>query len=193
MAEEAEMSNLATQDPAPGAVAQAEPQAIEEKIANLVERAVSGDLTSLPAVQALLAEGRLGQALVDSVGSPAVWLRQSLIEQASGGNVLAQEAIRRKIDAVQAELEGESPTPIERLLAERASLCWFMANWHESVFTNAEGWSVPQYELQHRKIDRAQARFLSAVRTLAQVRKLAVPALQVNIAKNQVNVAGGGS
>jgi hypothetical protein len=37
------------------------------------------------------------------------------------------------------------------------------------------------------------ARFLSAVRTLAQVRKLAVPALQVNIAKNQVNVAGAGS
>jgi hypothetical protein len=44
-----------------------------------------------------------------------------------------------------------------------------------------------------RKIDRAHARLLSAVRTLAQVRKLAVPALQLNIAKKQVNVAGDGS
>jgi hypothetical protein len=192
-AEEADMSELATQDPAPGAVAQAEPQALEEKIANLVERAMSGDLTSIPAVQALLAEGRLGQALVDSVGSPAVWLRQSLIEQASGGIVLAQEAIRRKIDAIQAELEGESPTPIERLLAERASLCWFIAYWYENISVNTDGWSVQQVELQQRKIDRAHGRYLTALRALAQVRKLAVPALQVNIAKTQVNLAGAGS
>jgi hypothetical protein len=32
-------------------------------------------------------------------------------------------------------------------------------------------------------------RFLSAIRTLAQVRKLALPTLQVNIGQNQVNVA----
>jgi hypothetical protein len=45
---------------------------------------------------------------------------------------------------------------------------------------------------QHRKIDKAHARFLTAVRTLAQVRKLALPTLQVNIAKNQINVAEAG-
>ncbi len=33
------------------------------------------------------------------------------------------------------------------------------------------------------------ARFLSSLLTLARVRKLAVPNLQVNIARNQVNVA----
>jgi hypothetical protein len=154
---------------------------------------MSGDPAALPVVQALLAEGTLGQALVDGVGSPAEWLRQSLILQASEGNVLAQEAMRRKIATVRAELEGDSPTPVERLLAERASLCWFMVYWYESTYANADGWPKHQVELQQRKIDRAHARFLSAVRTLAQVRKLAVPALQVNIAKNQVNVAGGGS
>jgi hypothetical protein len=187
------MSKVATQDSAAGAVSKAEPQALDERIAYLVERAASGDPASLRTVQALLAEGKLGQALVDTVGSPAVWLRQRLISEASGENVFAQEAISRKIDAVQRELEGESPTPIERLLAERATLCWFMANWYESVFTNADGWPEHQAELQQRKIDRAHARFLSAVRTLAQVRKLAVPVLQVNIGKNQVNVAGAGS
>ena len=187
------MSKLATQDPVPRAVSKVKPPATAEEFASLIERALSGDAASISAVQALLADGKVGQALVDTVGSPAEWLRQSLILQASEGNVLAQEAMRRKIAAVRAELEGESPTPVERLLAERASLCWFMANWHESVFTNAGGWPEHQAELQQRKIDRAHARFLSAVRTLAQVRKLAVPALQVNIAKNQVNVAGTGS
>jgi hypothetical protein len=101
--------------------------------------------------------------------------------------------MRRKIDTVRAELEGESPTPIERLLADRASLCRFMVYLYESKDANAEGWSLPRVKLQQLKIDRAHARFLSAVRTLAQVRKLAVPALQINVARNQVNVAGGGS
>jgi hypothetical protein len=191
VAEEAEMSEPATQDSAAGAVSKAEPQALDERIAYLIERAASGDHASLRTVQALLAEGKLGQALVDTVGSPAVWLRQRLISDASGENVFAQDAIRRKLDSIQAELEGESPTPVERLLAEQATLCWFMASWHESVFTNADGWPEHQAKLQQLKIDRAHARFLSAVRTLAQVRKLAVPALQVNIAKNQVNVARG--
>jgi hypothetical protein len=39
-----------------------------------------------------------------------------------------------------------------------------------------------------RRMDSANRRFLAAVKALALVRKLAVPALQVNIAKKQVNV-----
>ena len=37
-------------------------------------------------------------------------------------------------------------------------------------------------------MDRAGARYLAALKPLAQVRKLAVPVLQVNIAEKQVNV-----
>ena len=47
------------------------------------------------------------------------------------------------------------------------------------------GWSYLQ-----RCIDWAHKRYLSAIKTLAVVRKLAVPVLQVNIARKQVNVAG---
>jgi hypothetical protein len=36
----------------------------------------------------------------------------------------------------------------------------------------------------------AHRRFLSAMKTLATVRKLAIPALQMNFGQNQVNVAG---
>ena len=86
-------------------------------------------------------------------------------------------------------MEGPNPTPIERMLAERASLCWFIVNSYETAYANASGWNISQADLQHRKIDKAHARFLSALRTLAQVRKLALPTLQVNIARNQVNVA----
>jgi hypothetical protein len=41
-----------------------------------------------------------------------------------------------------------------------------------------------------RSISSAQKRYLAAIKTLALVRKLAIPILQVNIAKKQVNVAG---
>jgi hypothetical protein len=39
-------------------------------------------------------------------------------------------------------------------------------------------------------MDHAHRRYLSALRALALVRKLALPVLQVNIARKQVNVAG---
>ncbi|MGD9893490.1 MAG: hypothetical protein AB7R89_17845 [Dehalococcoidia bacterium] len=38
-------------------------------------------------------------------------------------------------------------------------------------------------------MERAQRRYLAAIRTLAQVRRLLVPNVQVNIAENQINVA----
>ena len=46
-------------------------------------------------------------------------------------------------------------------------------------------------EFHQRRIDHAHKRYLSALRTLDQVRKLALPVLQVNIARRQVNVAAG--
>ena len=43
-----------------------------------------------------------------------------------------------------------------------------------------------------RALTAAQKRYLAAIKTLALVRKLAVPVLQVNIAKKQVNVTNVG-
>ena len=45
------------------------------------------------------------------------------------------------------------------------------------------------YVLDQRRIDHAYRRYLSALRALAQVRKLTLPVVQINIAKKQVNIA----
>jgi hypothetical protein len=137
----------------------------------------------------MLADDDIGAFHRENNGSAAAWLRRNLIEKASGKNILIQEATTHKLAKLQADLEGPTPTPIERLLAERASLCWFIVNRYENAYANAEGWSIAQADLQQRKIDKAHARFLSSLLTLARVRKLALPTLQVNIARNQVNVA----
>jgi hypothetical protein len=54
---------------------------------------------------------------------------------------------------------------------------------------NAGKLTLAQADYRQRTRDRAHRRYLSAIRTLALVRKLAAPVLQVNIAKRQVNVA----
>jgi hypothetical protein len=187
------MSGVATQDPAPGAVSRPKPPAPGQETRELMKRASKGDEACLPAIRALLADGDRGESYRDWYGSSAEWLRRSIIDKAAGKNVTVQEAIRQKLDTVRSELEGPNPTPIERLLAERASLCWFLVNWYETTLQSVEGMSLHQAQFHIRKIDKAHGRFLTAVRTLAQVRKLALPTLQVNIAKNQVNVAEAGS
>jgi hypothetical protein len=169
------------------AVAKTKPPAPGQETRELLQRAAKGDEGSREAVRALLADGDRGRKLIESYGSPAKWLLQSVVGKAANRNIMVQEAASRKLDAVQTELEGPNPTPLERLLAERVCLCWFVVNWYEDAFIESiKGMSIPQASFHLGSINRAHARFLSAVKSLAQVRKLAPPVVQVNIAKNQV-------
>jgi hypothetical protein len=63
------------------------------------------------------------------------------------------------------------------------------ADRQAALFEGAGGRFV-QAEYWQKQQERAQRRYLAAMRTLAQVRRLLVPAVQLNIAENQVNVAG---
>jgi hypothetical protein len=98
--------------------------------------------------------------------------------------------MRRRMAWVQAELAGLNPTPLVRLLAERAALCWLDANLTDAHYVSGTDISFKQAEYQVRAQERAHKRFLRAVRTLAMVRKLGLPSIQVNIGDNQVNVSG---
>jgi len=152
----------------------------------LIERAKTGDASCLPEIRALLADDK---EFREDLGSPVEWLWQTFMKKLAGKHLLIQEAAKQKLDELRSELEGPNPTPIERLLAQRACLCWFIVHWHETAYFGNDGMTLQQADYYQRRIDRAHARFLSAVRTLAQIRKLALPTLQVNIARNQVNVA----
>ncbi len=84
------------------------------------------------------------------------------------------------------------------MLAETAATCWFAFRMHEAHYAGTAsdgGMSLAQSEHAQRRMDRAHRRFLSTVKTLAAVRRLALPALQINVARQQVNQlnAGGSS
>jgi hypothetical protein len=189
MAEETSMSVITIRESDSGAAAKPKPPAPGPETKALLKRAENGDESCLPEIRSLLADGERGDRLTEWFGSSAEWFRRFIIEEAAGKGLMSQEAVKRKLDVVRSELEGPNPTGLERLLAERASLCWFMVHWYETTVTNMRGLTIAQADFHQRKIDRAHARFLSAVRTLAQVRKLGLPTLQVNIGANQVNVA----
>jgi hypothetical protein len=153
----------------------------------LLDQAQKGDKKTLPALRKLLEN----PAAVDNFGGDLA--RQvvfSLINAAAGENLLLKEAVPRKLELLRAELSGPNPTPLERLLVERIVVCWLQVHHAEIRFAQAQDLSLDQGDYFQRCIDRAHKRYLSAIKTLATVRKLALPVLQVNIGRKQVNVAG---
>jgi hypothetical protein len=112
-------------------------------------------------------------------------------EDRLGGVARDRLAQSRKLPLLKAELAGPDPTPLERLLADRVAACWLQLHYYEAILAQSLGnMTIAQGHYQQRRIDSAHRRYLAAIKTLALVRKLAVPVLQVNIAKKQVNVAG---
>jgi len=158
-----------------------------EEMRKFLKRAQSGDASTLPVLRRMLEN----PATVDQFGGDlAHQAALSLIDAAAGENLAFKEALTRKLELLRAELSGPNPTPLERLLVERIVACWLQVQDADVRFAQAKNLSLEWGDYYQRRMDRAHKRCLSAIKTLATVRKLALPVLQVNIAKKQVNVAG---
>ena len=105
--------------------------------------------------------------------------------------LLTQEALRRKAAALTQELAGIQPTPLERVLVDRIVLCWLHLHLAEvSYAEQMQDLSITQAAFHEHRITAAHNRYLAAMRTLAQVRRLQTPNVQVvNIGGQQLNVA----
>jgi hypothetical protein len=101
-----------------------------------------------------------------------------------------KEALIRKMELLRAKLAGSNPTLIERLLVERVVACWLQVHDADLRYAQAKELSAKWGEYYQRRMNHSHKRYPSALKTLALVRKLAVPVLQVNIANKQVNMAG---
>jgi len=76
----------------------------------------------------------------------------------------------------------------KRLLAERIVLTWLQIQLFEGVYANSvfKSLTIAQDNYHQKRLDQTYRRHLSAIRTLAQIRKLG-PAVQINIAEKQIN------
>jgi hypothetical protein len=156
------------------------------KLLRLFERASTGDETPVPRIRELLKSpepvGLLGGDLAEQV-------ILAFTRQMAEKNVGFREATRCKLELLRAELLGDNPTPVERVLVERVLACWLQVQDAELRTAQEPNAYIKLADFHQRRMDATNRRFLVAVKTLALVRKLAVPVLQVNIAKEQVNVA----
>jgi hypothetical protein len=127
------------------------------------------------------------------------WAVGRLIDWAAGkdGDEKTKARLRDEVCGVAAELAGPSPSPVERALAEAAATSWFAYRMHEAHYAGSGaqgGMTLAQSEHAQRRIDRAHRRLVSTLKTLAAVRRLAVPALQINLAhRQQIAQVNGGS
>src|SRR4051812_37188178 len=170
------------------------------KAGELVARDAGADLAALgaragsdPAAVGELRE-RFPQHYANA-GNLAWQAQQSVVESIAGGNALLRAALHDQVRAVADLAAGDDASPLETMLATRIALCWVHVQAAELRLAQwSEGASMGQVLFLEQRLDRAQRRYLEAVRSLALVRRHLRPAMvvgQLNVAGQQVNVAPG--
>jgi hypothetical protein len=158
----------------------------KKKLKDLIDRAQDGDDGALPLLRQVLDEVPRVARIIDLARN----VERSLIKNMSGDDVFTQEAIPRNLKAMRKEIAGEHPSPLERLLAERITVCWLELQYFQALYSQHLGdLSITQSDYHQRRIDKAHRRYLSSIKALAQIRKMG-PAVQINIAEKQINTAG---
>jgi hypothetical protein len=100
-----------------------------------------------------------------------------------GKNLLVQESTARQLDALREELMESRASPLERLVIQRIVACWLQTVYldaREAVGQGAESLEMAEFRLKRQ--DLAQKQFLSAVKSLADLRKVTPPAVVIRIA-----------
>ena len=125
------------------------------------------------------------------VKGPGKMAESALIGEITKGEDLAtKELLKHQLGSMRIEVAGENPSPLELLLAERIVATWLEVQLFSGLFAmGLKGGTLTQDEHRQKRLDRAHRRHLSAVRSLAQIRKLG-PTVQINIAEKQINTAG---
>jgi len=156
---------------------------------DLVLRVDAGDKTVQPLIR-LLIHSEPDTAMWLLAGDLVTQNQRALVESFAGSDPERTEAIHNQVRLLRQELAGPSPSAIELALIDRLLICWLQVQLCDHEFLQAKGEPVKHADHRDRLRNRAHRRFLSAVKTLATVRKLNIPAIQVNIGDQQINVAG---
>lgn len=157
----------------------------------LLKRANNGDkdaaAQALAIVKGLPEEG----PLLDTV-APLLEMASSTLINLVTDNELRRAGYRRRLEIMRDEMAGPKPSALELHLAERAALCALAVSNLERLYTQNFSSGTKVWEVCGRQLDGAHRRHLSAVKALAEVRRLKLPSIQVNIGENQVNMGAGG-
>lgn len=166
----------------------------------LVRQAEEGDTQAIEQLRKEFSEGRV-DAYLNRVGDMARHAEEALLEAATGEQLLMRRGIRRQMEAMRRELAGPKASPLERLLVERVVLCWGWDTFLDTLapqslkiikkhFPTGLKEMTTFGDYITRQQNHAHHRLLEAAKVLAQIRRLEVPVIQLNVAEKQINLAG---
>lgn len=123
-------------------------------------------------------------AIVDNI--------QSLFIKGMLGMEAAEIATEEYIVHIRDEMGYYDAPIMEQLIIENIVTCWLHVQYCQSqlAFSVGRDRSITILEFWERRLSMAQRRYLAACESLAKIRKMKVPALQLNIGDKQINVAG---
>ena len=158
---------------------------VEERFNALMRRADAGDPKALASLRTVL-DSPDGRTVWETAGDLAVQAEASLVRAVAGKNAIVKESTERRLAEFKRELTGPNPTPLERLLVARIAACWLHLGYVETIYVqNMASLTIQQADFHQRRIDHAHRRYLSAIKALAQIRRLLVPMVQVNVGERQ--------
>jgi hypothetical protein len=135
----------------------------------LLQRCQQGDREALPQLRAVLDQH---PEIWRHIGDLALHAELAWVDLICGTNDSMRESVTRKVRELKVELGGASPSPLERLLAERVSACWLQLHHADTSFARAKGLSLKQADAALKRQDQAHRRYLTAIGALATLKKL---------------------
>jgi len=141
-----------------------------DTLTSLIHQAMSGDESTLPAIQTLLDQ------------APAIWqetfsitkrIERAWIDTIASQDLLTREVLTRQLAALKMTLEAESSSLLESLIIETICTC-FLAYKHAelSAATQLQRYGNALTQAQQNHLTACQKRYLSAMRELARIRQL---------------------
>lgn len=140
----------------------------------LIQRAEQGDRTALEPLRELLTQR---PELWAMYGDMSRWAQTSWLDLVSGTNLCLRESVELKLQQLRDELGEADAAPLEKLLIQRVSISWLMVHYSDarSAQLRAANAGAAQVRVVEDFSQKAHHRYLSAIRQLAQVRKLLTP------------------
>ena len=158
------------------------------RLRELCKEAETGTKKALPEIREILQDKPdLAWRLIEFARSAESRFIESTTKDQ---DLAAKKLIERQLASMREEIAGENPVPLERLLTERIVFTWLQIQLFEGLYASSlsQSMTIAQGNYYQKRLDQTYRRHLSAIRTLAQIRKLG-PAVQVNIAEKQINTA----
>jgi hypothetical protein len=168
-----------------------------EELSELVVRSATGDEEAALAVrQRLSADPRQFARLAFDGGDGDLFSADMLdttLRNLIGEDVWERAKTELRLRELRAELEGRNASILVRLLVTRVIVCWVnLASIEATAEHDLSAASERRIEWWQRRIERAQRMYVGAIKALAQVRRLQLPVVQVNVAAaggQQINMA----